>query len=83
MNDFEVLVKSEIGEDCIIDGIQSRCIFQENSGEYDESGPIARIPTTQTMTDASIFVIRGKEYGVVSYKDDPFGERKIILGGNL
>lgn len=83
MNDYEALVASPIGENCTIDGVAARCIFDIDGGEYEESVPTLRVPTTRTITSASIVVARSKEYGVVSISDDGFGERKVILGDVL
>jgi hypothetical protein len=83
MTDYEVLVNSPIGENCTIDGISARCIFDIDGGEYEESVPTLRVPVSQSITSASVVAVRGKTYGVISILDDPFGERKIILGDIL
>lgn len=83
MSDYEALVASPIGEGCIIDGVSRRCIFEINGGEYEESVPTLFLPTSTAITSASIVEVAGKTYGVVSIKDDSFGERKVILGSVL
>lgn len=83
MTDYEALVASPIGEDCLIDGFPQRCIFEINGGEYEESVPTLFISTSTDITLASIVTLGGKIYGVISIKDDPFGERKVILGDVL
>lgn len=83
MSDYEALVASPIGEDCLIDGVSQRCIFEVNGGEYEESVPTLFIPTSTDISSASIVEVGGLNYGVVSIKDDPFGERKVILGSVL
>jgi hypothetical protein len=83
MTDYEALVNSPIGENCTIDGIGTRCIFDIDGGEYEESVPTLRVPVSQSITSASIVIVRGKTYGVISILDDPFGERKVILGDIL
>ncbi len=83
MSDYEALVASPIGEDCLIDGVAQRCIFELNGGEYEESVPTLFIPTTTKINSASLVEVVGQTYGVVSIKDDPFGERKVILGSVL
>jgi hypothetical protein len=83
MTDYESLVNSPIGENCTIDGISARCIFDIDGGEYEESVPTLRVPVSQSMTSASVVIVRGKTYGVISMLDDPFGERKVILGDVL
>lgn len=83
MTDYEALVNSPIGESCTIDGINARCIFDIDGGEYEESVPTLRVPVSRSITKASVVIVRGKTYGVVSIIDDPFGERKAILGDIL
>lgn len=83
MTDYEALVASPIGEVCTIDGIAKRCIFDIDGGEYEESVPTLRVPTTSAISQSSVISVRGKTYGVVSILDDPFGERKVILGDYL
>ena len=83
MSDYEALVASPSGEDCLIDGEVQRCIFELNGGGYDESVPTLFIPTSTYITSASLVEVAGQTYGVVSIKDDPFGERKVILGSVL
>lgn len=83
MTEYEALVASPIGENCTIDSVTARCIFDIDGGEYEESVPTLRIPTTRSITSASVVVVRSKTYGVVSIQDDSFGERKVILGDIL
>lgn len=83
MTDYEALVNSPIGENCVIDGLDARCIFDIDGGEYEESVPTLRVPVSQIITNASIVTVRSRTYGVISILDDPFGERKVILGGIL
>lgn len=83
MSDYEALVASPIGEDCLIDGEAQRCIFELNGGEYEETVPVLFIPSTVSITTSSIVLVQSKTYGVVSIKDDGFGERKVILGDVL
>ena len=83
MTDYEALVNSPLGESCTIDGVSTRCVFDIDGGEYEESVPTLRVPVSQIISSASVIVVRSKTYGVVSIIDDPFGERKVILGGVL
>jgi len=83
MSDVEALLASAIGEDCTIDGVSDRCIFDKNGGGYEEGVKALILSSNTAVNEASIIIHNGTSYGVVSIDDDLFGERKVILGDVL
>lgn len=83
MNDIEALLASAIGESCTIDGTDVRCIFEKNGGGYEEGVLTLVLSSNTPISESSSVVIYGKSYSVLSFDDDLFGERRVILGDIL
>lgn len=80
--DFEKVFsnKDETADIIFIDGIEVGGTFEENGGEYEEVVPTISIAASITISEASLVVVDGVNYSVVSLKPPRFGERIVVLG---
>lgn len=83
--DFEkvFLNSEEFAKVVTIEGQEINALFSKTSGEYQEGGPSLKVSSNITISVSSVIVVDGDTYGVVSFKDDEFGEKRIILGSAL
>jgi len=77
------LNENEFAIPMTIDGLACLGIVEKNAGGYDEGVFTLIISSTTSISESSSVVVYGKSYSVLSYEDDLFGERKVILGGVL
>ena len=80
--DFEkvFLNKDELADAILIDGVEVAGIFEENGGQYEEVVPSISIAVSVAISEASLVVVDGVNYSVVSLNPPRFGERIIVLG---
>lgn len=83
VHDVTEMLNGPMADSITIDNVPARGIFTEFDGRYEEGAKTVMISSIETVTSATVFVIRGETYGAVSWEDDGFGAVTVVLGGIL
>jgi len=83
LHDVTEILNSDLADSITIDGVPARGIYSDDDGKYDEPQKSLLISSAEPISDMTLFVVRGKTYGAMSWHDDGFGAVTVLLGAVL